>query len=209
MAKSKLKQRLLWWLLFTACLVPLFYNLIQMYWLLNGGAHSLGSEPGKVLVDHFGKITLYFLWFTLAISPIKKWLGWSKLMKYRRMFGLFVFFYASLHILAYGTFLLGWTWFLLMEDVVQRPYIFVGLVSWIGLLVLSVTSPKWMIKKLKKKWVIIHKFIYLIAILAVIHEWMQLRASYFEPLMHAVILAILLFSRFSFLEKFKKQPKRR
>ncbi|MCJ8314864.1 MAG: sulfoxide reductase heme-binding subunit YedZ [Saccharospirillaceae bacterium] len=207
MAKSKLKLRFLWWALFLVCLIPLLYNVWQIYLLFAGADHKLGSEPGKELVDHFGEITLYFLWFTLAITPIKKWLGWSKLMKYRRMFGLYVFFYASLHILSYCTFLLEWTWFILKEDIVQRPYIFVGLVAWIGLLVLTVTSPKWMVKKLKKKWVIIHKFIYLIAILVVVHEWMQLRASFYDPLLHAVILTVLLCSRFSFLKKFKKQAR--
>jgi len=207
MAKSKVKQRAIWWAVFLLCLLPLIYNVWQIYLAQTGGEHRLGSEPGKVLVDNFGEVSFYFLWAVLAISPLKFWLGVSKPMKFRRMIGLYVFFYAGLHILAYGTFLLQWSWFLLQEDIVQRPYIFVGLLAWIGLLVLSITSPKWMMKKLKKNWILIHRFVYLIAILAVIHEWMQLRASILEPLVHALIVAALLILRLPFVKQLKKRAK--
>ncbi|BCE00476.1 sulfite oxidase heme-binding subunit YedZ [Marinicellulosiphila megalodicopiae] len=206
MNAKRIKQLAWWWGIFLIALVPLIVNIIEIIKLQKGLPNQLGSEPGKVLVDRFGEITLISLWIVLAITPLKKWLGFSKLVKFRRMLGLYVFFYASLHILSYGTFLLEWSWYLLMEDVAQRPYIFVGFVAWLGLTVLSITSPKWMMKKLKKKWVVIHRFVYVIAILTVVHEWMQVRDTFFEPLMHALVLFVLLCLRLPFLLnlRFKK-----
>ena len=201
MQAKKVKQLSIWWLVFIVMLTPFAYTVFQIVLLQTGGENYLGSEPGKALVDRFGKLALWCLVLTLSVSTLKRRLNVKWLLRFRRQIGLFAFFYASLHLLSYNTFLLQWDWLILLEDLVERPYIYVGTIAWLGLLLLAITSPKWMLKKLKQHWLTLHKAIYLCVLLVLIHEWMQIRASILQVTVHSILLAALLLERFFFWQK--------
>ena len=183
-------KRMLWWGIFLASIAP-FLILLGVY-LLN--PRSLGIDPVETLLQETGEWALRFLLLSLACSPIKR-IGWKGAVRYRRMIGLFAFFYASFHLLVY---VIGWIqldWKVLLDDIAKRPFIYIGLVTWLILLVLALTSMKFVVKKLKKNWVLLHRSVYLASILALVHLWMQSRASAAEPLLYIAIAIILLGER--------------
>ncbi|MBN0989696.1 sulfite oxidase heme-binding subunit YedZ [Amphritea pacifica] len=175
-----------WWLFFLLLLLPLG-RLVEG--LLT---NDLGADPAKYIVKELGFWALCWLWLTLAVTPLRKFFGWRWLMVYRRMFGLYAFFYAVLHLLAFATFLLGWRWDMLMTELTKRPYIVMGSLALLLLLPLAVTSTQKMQRRLGRRWKKLHMLIYPASLLVLLHFVWQIRSDFFQQLIFAILLAILL-----------------
>lgn len=182
-------------ILFSILFTPFAYILAQVIALQMGSYDILGPEPGKAVTWFTGEWTLNSFLLTLAITPLRKWFGWSWLLPHRRMFGLFVMFYATLHLLSYTTFLLTWEWGDIGSELIERPYLTLGFLAWLLLIPLAVTSTKGWQRRLKRNWKSLHKLVYLIAILSAVHYLLQIRSSWFEPTLYAVITVVLLMQR--------------
>ncbi len=175
-----------WWLFFLLLLLPL--GLLVEGLLTD----NLGADPAKYIVKELGFWAICWLWLTLAVTPVRKFLGWRWLTRYRRMFGLSAFFYAVLHLLAFATFLLGWRWDILMTELTKRPYIVVGLLALLLLLPLAITSTKGMQRRLGRRWKKLHTLIYPASLLVLLHFIWQIRSDFLQQLIFAILLAILL-----------------
>ena len=171
---------------FCTCLIPFSY-LFYLAW-----TNNLGPDPGEALAKETGEWSLRFLIATLAITPLQQLTGWRITARYRRMIGLFTLFYASVHFLIYLMFLLGFRWFALYEEILERPYITVGFTAFVILVVLGVTSPKAMVRKLGKNWKRLHRLVYLVAVLVMIHMIWILRSDFGEALLYGSLVALLL-----------------
>ncbi|WP_236588731.1 sulfite oxidase heme-binding subunit YedZ [Amphritea japonica] len=168
------------------CLSPLaalFVNLLD---------DNLGADPAKIIVKELGFWAITLLWLTLAVTPVRKLLGWRWLMSFRRMLGLYTFFYAVLHLLAFATFLIGWRWDILLTELTKRPYIVVGALALLLLIPLTLTSTKAMQRRLGKHWKKLHSLIYPISLLVMLHFVWQIRSDFGQQFIFAIILAILL-----------------
>jgi sulfoxide reductase heme-binding subunit YedZ len=139
-----------------------------------------------------GEWTLRLLLVTLAITPLRRLSGKSWLIKLRRMFGLYTFFYACLHFITYIWFDQYFDWMEVVRDIPKRPFITVGFAAFVLLIPLAVTSNNKMMRRLKKNWVRLHKLVYVIAVLGVLHFLWLVKADTLEPLIYAGILLILL-----------------
>ena len=174
-------------LIFINSLVP----LALLVWDAVGG--KLGANPVEFFLRTTGVLTLIFLLITLAVTPLRKMFGWNNLVKFRRMLGLYAFFYGALHLITYSIFDKNFNLSAIAADVWQRPFIAVGMLAFFLLIPLAVTSTNGMIKRLGgKNWARLHKLSYLIAILGVIHFWMIVKSDLTYPFFFAFILAILL-----------------
>jgi sulfoxide reductase heme-binding subunit YedZ len=189
-------------LIFLALFIPFAYILAQVIALQMGDYEILGPEPGKAIVWFTGEWAFNVLLLTLAVGPARQWLGWRWPLVHRRMLGLFVMFYATLHLLSYMAFLLAWQWQDIGSELVERPYLTLGFLAWVLLIPLSITSTKGWQRALKRKWKSIHKLIYLVAVLCAVHYLLQFRSNWFDPSLYAFITLVLLGQRFS-LSKFK------
>lgn len=172
--------------LFLLCLVPLgilVWEAVQL---------QLGANPVEAMLHRTGEWTLRFLMIVLAVTPLRRITGWNELQQSRRMLGLFAFFYATLHFSVYAFLDLGLDWGFLAEDIAKRPYITVGFTAWVLLIPLAVTSTRGMMRRLGRRWKQLHRLVYLIAVLGVIHFWWLVKADIREPLIYAGILALLL-----------------
>lgn len=176
-------------LVFVLCLLPLVY--------LVAGAinNNLGVNPVEAMTRKTGDWTFYLLLITLSITPLRRLLNWHSLIHYRRMLGLYVFFYGSLHLLTYVWFDQYFDVGEILRDIIKRPFITLGMLCWLLLVPLAVTSSQAMIRRLKKNWVRLHKLVYLIAIVGLVHHVMMIKADYQQPLILGVILFVLLASR--------------
>ena len=171
------------------CLAPLVW-LVQAF--LSDG---LGANPVEKVTHVTGEWALRFLLLTLAVTPVRKLTGWREIAPYRRTFGLCAFSYASLHLLTYLGFDLGFAWNLLGEDILERPYITVGFAAFCMLVPLAATSTRAAVRRLGRRWVSLHRSIYAAAVCAVVHFLWLVKADEREPLLYGGILAILLASR--------------
>ena len=191
---------------FFMCCLPMAYSAYQIYQLQVGQTHGLGADPGKALVLLQGDWAIRCLLLALAVSPLKMLTGWHRLNDVRRMLGLFAFFYASTHLLAYLLFLqpdlrnIG-------EEVMNRPHITLGLAAYMFLIPLALTSNNRSIRVLKHNWARLHRVVYGVAILTVFHVLCSARASYLTAFIYGFIVAILLFSRL-FEVKIKRAQQR-
>jgi sulfoxide reductase heme-binding subunit YedZ len=174
------------WLVRFLCLVPFSLFVLGIF------RNSLGPDPAEALATGTGEWALRFLLLSLSITPIRKFFGWSAIAPFRRTFGLFAFFYASAHFLVYIVFLLQFRWSEIFEDVLERPYITVGFASFCILLLLGVTSPKWVVKRLGRKWKVLHTSVYPASMLAIIHLFWILRTDVAEAAFYAMILLPIL-----------------
>ena len=166
--------------------------------------NKLGPEPVKEITHFTGEWTLIFICLTLAMSPLKKLTNLNFWVKGRRMLGLFVFFYASLHLLTYVGIDYRFSWQPIFDDVVKKKYIFVGFAAWLLLIPLTLTSSQKMMMLLKQNWKKLHRLIYVIAILGSLHFIWLSKTIYFKPLIYFVIITILLFLRVNFKRIFNK-----
>lgn len=176
-------------LLFVACLGPLAWTVIRA---LGVGGFSLGADPVKELLNTFGQSGLNLLMLTLCVTPIRRSTGWNRLIVFRRMLGLFSFFYIVLHFLTYALLDLGLQWDTLLVDIADRPYITVGFTALMLMVPLAVTSTNGFQRRLGRRWVKLHRLVYLIAILGVVHYWWQVKIDISDPLLYAILLAVLL-----------------
>lgn len=177
-------------LVFLAGLIPLAY-------LIWDTLHdSLGPDPVAQLEHRSGDWTLRLLLATLAITPLRKITGWNKLIRYRRMLGLFAFFYASLHLLIYLVVDLGGFWSQLLGEIVKRPYITVGFSAWLLLIPLAITSTQGMIRRLgARHWQRLHRLVYLAALFGVLHFMWLVKSDHREPAIYLGILLVLMLWR--------------
>ncbi|MEX2182481.1 MAG: protein-methionine-sulfoxide reductase heme-binding subunit MsrQ [Gemmatimonadaceae bacterium] len=163
-----------------------------------GGTRHLGSDPIKEAEHLFGNWTLRMLVLTLTVTPLRGITGWNWLARHRRTLGLFTFSYAVLHVLTWALLdmqvviddLVGWDE--IWTDIVKRPFITIGMAAFLLLSALAVTSTKKMMARLGKRWKQLHKAIYVIAALGVVHFWMAVKLDVREPLVFALIFAALL-----------------
>lgn len=158
-------------------------------------SNQLGANPAEALIRSLGDWTLRFLVLVLAITPMRVTAGWPALARLRRMVGLFVFFYASMHLLAYALFDMGFDVAGIAADVIKRPFILVGFLGWVLLLALAATSFNRAIRAMgAKRWQMLHRSVYLIAGLAVLHFfWMRAGKNNFAEVgVYAAVLGSLL-----------------
>jgi len=152
---------------------------------------ALGANPLEAVIRGLGDWGLRILLLTLAISPLRRLLNWAQLLRLRRMIGLYAYFYVVLHLLGYLWFDQFFDWEEIWFDILERPFITVGMVAVILLTSLAVTSTKGMIKRLGKKWKKLHMLIYPISMLGVLHFWWMVKLDITEPVIYAAILTIL------------------
>ena len=166
--------------------------------------NKLGPEPVKEITHFTGEWTLIFICLTLAMSPLKRFTNFNFWIKIRRMLGLFVFFYASLHLLTYVGIDYRFSLQPIFDDVLKKKYIFVGFAAWILLIPLTITSSQKMMFLLKKNWKKLHRLIYVIAILGSLHFIWLSKTIYFKPLIYFVLITVLLVLRINFKRIFNK-----
>lgn len=176
-------------LLFLAALAPAI-------WLLAAAlSDNLGANPIETITRSLGDWALRFLLLTLALSPLRRLTGWRWLPGYRRMFGLYAFFYATLHLSSYIVLDQFFFWPEIWADIIKRPYITVGMVSFLFLIPLAVTSTGGWMRRLGRRWKLLHRLVYFSAIGGVFHYYMLVKADTSSPLVYAAILAVLLLLR--------------
>jgi len=159
---------------------------------------QLGPEPIKEITHHTGEWTLLFLVFTLSMSPLKRFTNLNIWISIRRMLGLFAFFYASLHMFTYVGLDYQFDLSAISKDILTKKFIFVGFVAWFLMIPLALTSSKKMMSVLRKNWKKLHRLIYLISILGVIHFLWLVKKDLTEPLIYLLIIIILLILRINF-----------
>jgi sulfoxide reductase heme-binding subunit YedZ len=174
---------------FLICLIPLAVLIARTFSLAGLG---LGANPIEELLHELGRWGLKFLLLTLTITPLRRWTGWNWLLGFRRMLGLFTFFYVVLHFAVYAVLDQGLDFAAIIEDVIKRPYITLGMAGLLMLVPLAVTSTRGMMRRLGKRWQKLHRLVYVIAVVAVWHFYWQVKLDTLEPALYASVLAGLL-----------------
>lgn len=173
-------------LLFTLCLLPLG----TLIW--RTAADQLGANPVEEVLHCTGSWALRLLLMTLAITPLRQLTGYGWLLRFRRPLGLFAFFYAALHLAVYLILDRTLNWDEVLTDLTKRPYITVGFAAFVLLVPLAVTSTRGWQRRLGHRWQLLHRCVYLIAVLGVLHFIWLVKADLLEPLIDATVLAVLL-----------------
>ena len=187
--------------IFINSLVPLFL----LAW--DGLRGNLGANPIEFFIRTTGVLTLVFLLVSLLVTPLRKYTGWNNLIKFRRMLGLYAFFYGALHFITYVGFDRSLSFTGTIADIVQRPFIAVGMIAFFLLIPLAATSTNKMIKRLGgKNWARLHKLTYVVAILGVIHFYMIVKSDATYPIFFALILGALLAYR---INSAQEKPKKK
>ena len=171
---------------FLLCLLPLLWVIWQLF------TDRLGANPIDEIADASGEWTLRLLLIVLAMTPMKRLLGWSWPIRIRRMLGLFAFFYACIHLMIYLWLDQFFDWQEILLDILDRPFITVGMLAFALSLPLAVTSNRMMVKRLGKSWKKLHRLAYLLPALGVVHYWWLVKADVLEPLVYGLVLLALL-----------------
>jgi len=174
---------------FLISLWPIYIISYQIFY------NELGPEPVDRIINHFGEWTLIFIFLTLSMSPLRKITKSLEWIKFRRMLGLFAFFYASIHMLSYVGLDYRFDFEPLIDDVLKKKFVFIGFSAWLLLIPLAITSSDKMVRLLKHNWKKLHKLIYVISIFGVLHFIWLSKTIYFKPLIFLIILIILLLFR--------------
>ena len=169
--------------------------------LLRGWNNDLGANPIETITDFTGIWTLRFLVITLAISPIRKFTGQAVLIRFRRMAGLFTFFYACMHFLTYIWLDQYFDWHFIIKDIAEHPYVVVGFTTFLILFSLAVTSPRFMVRNMGKHWKKLHRLIYPAAFLASFHFIWLVKSDIREPLLYLALFSVLMLLRLPSVEK--------
>ena len=177
---------------FTLSTIPLILILYKIFF------NKLGPEPVKEITSFTGEWTLIFICLTLSMSPLKKITNLILFINLRRMFGLFVFFYATLHLLTYVGIDYRFNFSPIIDDVLKKKYIFIGFSAWLLLIPLTITSSQKMIMILKDKWKKIHRLIYVIAVFGSLHYIWLSKTIFFKPMIYSLIIFLLLLLRIKF-----------
>jgi sulfoxide reductase heme-binding subunit YedZ len=176
---------------FTVCLLPagfMFYAVSREY----SGQNVLGPDPPKALSLETGEWAIRMLVLSLAITPIRYLFNTAVVWQYRRMIGLYAFFYATLHLLVFLMFLLQWRWADIGTEIVERPFITIGFAAYILMLPLAMTSFNYAQRKLGRNWKRIHRTVYVIGILGVLHVVWIVRSSYGDALLYGGLVLLCL-----------------
>jgi sulfoxide reductase heme-binding subunit YedZ len=174
---------------FLAALVP---QALLIRGALTG---NLGVNPAETIQLETGRWALKFLLLSLAITPLRRLTGWNVLIQFRRMLGLFAFFYAVCHFMSYWSFDLNFAFSAMLGDVVTRPFIALGFTALLVMLPLALTSTKGWIRRLGKRWAQLHRLVYLSATLAVLHFAFKVKVFTGDPVWYAIALTVLLGAR--------------
>lgn len=184
-----MRTRMAWWALLALGLMPLAWLVLQTL------QDQLGANPAETLIRATGDWTLRALCVVLAVTPLRTALDWPELVRFRRMLGLLVFGYASLHMLCYAGFDMGFEWADMAQDIAKRPFILVGFTAFLILLALAATSFNRTMRWLGgKRWQMLHRGVYAVAVLAVLHFWWMRsgKQNFAEVLVYAGVLGCLL-----------------
>lgn len=166
---------------------------MPLLWLVvDIAANNLGGNPIQALHIRLGDWALRFLWITLAITPLQTVTKWRGMTDYRQLLGLCAFFYATLHLLVYLVVDQGMMWRAIAVDILESPYIWFGVLAYLIIFALAITSPKFAKKQMGKNWKKLHRLIYFASVAAIIHYFWQLKGNLAEPVMYLVLLALLL-----------------
>jgi sulfoxide reductase heme-binding subunit YedZ len=174
------------------CLIPLAILGQQIWEVYRTGNDALGADPVAEIVHRLGLWALRFLLIALAVTPLRQLTGQPVVLRFRRMLGLYAFAYATLHLAAYLALDLRGYWAQIFEEIVKRPYITVGFAAWLLLVPLAITSTQGWMRRLGRRWGRLHKAVYVITALAVLHFWWLVKSDIREPALYAAILAFLL-----------------
>jgi methionine sulfoxide reductase heme-binding subunit len=177
---------------FVLALLPLLRLVVL------GVMDNLGSNPVEFVIRSNGTWTLTFLLITLSITPLRQWTGMNWLLALRRMLGLYTFFYAVLHFLSYVWLDQWFDWNAIVKDVAKHRYVLVGFTAFLCLIPLAVTSTNAMMRRLGKRWQALHRLVYFIAMLGVVHYWWLVKKDLTLPLIYGVVLLLLLGYRLRF-----------
>ena len=167
---------------------------------------ALGANPAETIIRVLGDWTIQFLLIGLAISPLRSWTGINHLIAFRRMLGLFAFAYACTHLLAYLAFDRLFQWGEIVQDVIKRPFIAVGFIAFCLLVPLAVTSTRgWVLRLGGARWALLHRLVYPIAFLGVLHDWWLVKRDLTWPLIYALIVALEMLARYKPLKSLLKR----
>ena len=181
--------RLIWKpIIFLLCLLPAALVLTDGLEITG----RLGANPIEEIQDRFGNWALRFILITLTVTPLRRLTAWNWLIRYRRMFGLFTFFYGLMHFLTWLFLDQGLLLSAIAEDLIERPFITIGFAAFLLLIAMAVTSTNNMRRRLGRRWQKLHYSAYAVGLLGVWHYWWQVKKDITEPLVYAVILAALL-----------------
>lgn len=182
---AKLLQRIGTPLVFTLSLLPFIFLVLQLL------TDALGANPIEAFIRHNGEWGLRFLLLSLTMTPLRYALKQSWPLRYRRMLGLFAFFYVCIHLSSYIVLDQFFDWAEIWADILKRPFITVGMTAFLLLIPLVVTSNKMMMKRLGRNWQRLHRLVYVIAVCAVLHYFWLVKADLYWPTVYAVLLLAL------------------
>lgn len=178
---------------FAAALLPAAALAYGFYAVYTGrDVNALTANPGDYITDQTGTWTLAFLMISLSVTPIRRLTHWNQVIRLRRMLGLFAFFYGTLHLSTWVVFIHFFDTTFMAQDIVERPFITVGMATWSILFVLALTSNQFAIRKLKRRWQSLHRLAYVAGIGGVVHFWWLVKADTTEPRRWAAVLVLLL-----------------
>ncbi len=160
--------------------------------LVNAFTGNLTANPIEYITHQTGTYALALLMITLGVTPLRRLTGWNSIVRVRRMLGLFTFFYATLHLLAWAVLDQFFAFGFMVEDIIERPFITAGMATYLLLLPLAITSNTKMIQRLGRRWTSLHRLIYLAAGIAILHFWWLVKADIREPRLWAIALSVLL-----------------
>ena len=172
--------------LFLVCLIPFGQLLFRAY------TNDLGANPIDAITRFTGTWSLFILLASLSVTPLRRLTGWNELIKYRRMLGLFAFFYAVLHFSTYVVLDLYFDFSAIGKDILKRPYITVGFTALLLMTPLAITSTAAMVRRLGKRWQQLHYLVYAVAILGVLHFYWLVKSDITRPAQYGMFLALLL-----------------
>lgn len=179
------------------------FPLAQVAWWARDGVFGLGANPIERVLHHSGWWALILLLVTLAVTPLRRLTGRNELAKLRRPLGLFAFFWATLHLGIYLGLDQLFDWAFIIEDVVERPFITIGMAAWLILLPLAITSTRGWIRRLGRRWSLLHRGVYLATILGGVHYYWRVRADTREPFLFAAAFVALMALRMRWTERRK------
>lgn len=175
-------------LVFITCLIPALLVVTDALEITG----SLGANPVEEILDRFGNWSLRFIMLTLAVTPLRRMTGKNWLTRFRRMIGLFTFFYVLMHFLTWLILDQGLLLQAILEDLTERPFITIGFSAFVLLTAMAITSTSGMRRRLGRRWQTLHNSVYAVGILGVWHFWWQVKLDTSEPLIYAAILTVLL-----------------
>ncbi|MEE9343681.1 MAG: protein-methionine-sulfoxide reductase heme-binding subunit MsrQ [Gammaproteobacteria bacterium] len=201
----KTHYRFIWWATFLTSLMPFISIAYHFY------TDDLGVNPLQVLEQKTGEWALIFLVLSLTVTPVRRLMAyicqqlearygkrisdWNWVIKLRRMLGLYALFYASLHLLTWLHFDIDWNMSWIIEEVMEKPYLLAGMLTYLILLILGMTSPKFMMKRLGKYWRRIHRATYAASLLVLLHFWLSVKPGSMEPVYFTAVTGFLLMFR--------------